>query len=338
MRAAFIPSASTVEIRDVDDLVVGPGEVRIEVDACGICGSNLHAWRHPELNITKDEAPGAAGHEVAGVIVGGARDGERVVIEPNRVGACRECEACRNGTAWFCRNRGAVQAWGFSEEMVVPDDAAFGIPEGVDPATATLVEPMACGVHALRWSHTAGSQGLEGLTIAVLGSGVAGLLTQVVARHLGAGTVVATARHPQQRDAATSLGADLVVDSDDIAGVKKTRPDVVVEAVGGGAPTFGQAFGAVKAMGEVVLLGLFDGDQTIDARRSVFRELRVFFPVTYGVRDGVHDYSVALEVLDDRAGELGELITHRFPLGDTAAGFETAADKSLGPLRVVVEP
>lgn len=338
VRAAFLSGPRTFEVRPVDAVAARGDYVRIRIEACGICGSNLHAWRNPEHGIDGGGTAGAAGHEVCGRADDGAHRGSLVVVEPNLAGACSTCEACIAGTAWFCRDRLPVQTWGFADEMAVRSDSVFPVPPGVDAATATLTEPLACGVHALRWSHTAQTRGLAGARVAVLGSGVAGLLALVAAQHLGAASVVATARHPHQAEAARDLGADDVVSVDDLKGLRSGRHDIVVEAVGAAAPTLDLAMKAVRPGGEVVVLGLFDHPQPIDARRAVFRELRTFFPVTYGVLDGVHDYSIALEILAERSSALAPLVTHRFGLSDIGAAFRTADDKASGSLRVVVTP
>jgi threonine dehydrogenase-like Zn-dependent dehydrogenase len=335
MRAAFLTAPETLEVGEIALRDPAPGEVRIGVEACGICGSNLHGWRHPDLGITKSDGPepGAAGHEVAGTL----DDGTLVVVEPNLTSACGSCAACEAGTAWFCRDRSIVPSWGFADAMVLREDAVFTVPTGVAAATATLTEPLACAVHALRWSHTGTTRGLDGLSVAVLGSGVAGLLTQVTAREMGAATVLASARYRHQAAMAAALGADEVVDAADaVDRFRGARPDIVVEAVGGTAPTFGDALKIVAPGGEVIGLGLFDVPQAIDVRRSIFREQRLFFPVTYGRIDGVHDFEIALEILARR--DLDGLITHRFPIEAVAEAFRFAADKSGGGLRTVVEP
>lgn len=341
--------ARHLHVAEVDAPVPGPGELAVDVHACGICGSNLHEWRHPERSIAPGGVvvPGVAGHELVGVVaalgpgVDGPPVGERVVIEPNLAQACGTCAACREGTAWFCRDRTPLPVWGFAERVVVRVPAAFVVPDVLGDAVATLVEPLACAVRGLRGTARCLVRGdLDGATVAVVGAGVAGLLALVAARHLGAGRRVAVARHPHQGRAAGGLGADAVLDAADgdlPERLRAERPDIVVEAVGGDAPTLDLALRAVVPGGEVVVLGLFHEPQPIDLRRAVMRELRLSFSVTYGVRDGVHDFDVALEALAADPG-VRALVSHRYPLVDVDAAFARADDKSGEVLRVVVEP
>ena len=351
MRAAFLTDVETLEVGDADLPDPKPGEVELAVAACGICGSNLHAWRHPELTITKEKAPapGAAGHEVAAIVarVGDAVEhvmsGDLVVIEPNLTGACRTCDACAIGTYWFCRERTTIPAWGFAERMVVPAGSVFAVPSNVSADVATLAEPLACGVHAVRTSTlaTAGGGRIEGVRVAVLGAGVTGLLAVAAARALGAESIAITARYPHQAKAARAVGADDVIEAsaeDSTDRLRSHRPQLVIEAVGGTAQTFELAIRVADRKGEVAVLGLFDERQSIDARRAVFRELRVFFPVTYGVTGGTHDFDIALEIIASDPESFSTLITHSEPLVRVDQAFRTAADKSCGTLRVVVKP
>ena len=349
-RAATITGPEQLEISEVTVPAVGDLQLLVDVRACGICGSNLHEWRHPELSISAGDGPdpGATGHEIAAMVIeagegAGVAPGRRVVLEPNRVTACGACAACVDGRAWFCRTRTQIAVWGFSERMVVPAASAFEVPDGLSDVAATLVEPAACGVHALRhsWTAVGRDRGLEGATIAILGAGVTGLLALVAARHLGAGRVVVAARHPHQAEAARRLGADEVFDTgdDDLEQqLRRVRPELTIEAVGGRASTFELACRTTAPAGEIAVLGLFDEPQQLDVRRAIFRELRCFFPVTYAELSGRHDFDVAIDLLTAAGGAIDDLVTHRYGLREVDAAFRMAADKQAGSLRVVVEP
>lgn len=347
-RAAFLVGPERFDVADVQLPPLAAGQALIDVAACGVCASNVHSWRHPELVIAHpDDAAGAVGHEVAGRVTAVAEDvaaapvpGALVCVEPNLATACGACAACAAGTAWFCRDRSRIATWGFAQRMVLPARALFAVPEGVSAEVATLTEPLACGVHAVRASWTAAQRGrrLDGVRVAVVGAGVTGLLAVAAARHLGAEAVVAMARYPHQAAQAEALGADEVVSADDGDRLRALRPQLVVEAVGGRADTLRLAARVVAPAGEVAVLGLFDEPQPVDTRKAVFRELRVFFPVTYAVIDGVHDFDVALQILAAAPERFAALISHRFPLDRIADAFTTAADKHSGSLRVLVLP
>ena len=345
MKAAFLRCPRTLEIEDID-LPDAGNQVEVTVLACGICGSDLHGWEHPELSvgIKGDPAPGFTGHEIA-VTYTDADTGAEVLatIEPNRLTACGKCQACQGRSAWFCRDRSGLEAFGYAEAMVVPPWSLFPLPAGTDPVLATLVEPLACAVHTIRSSHSANDDGrIDGLSLAVLGAGLTGIFTAAAARYLGATEVTVTARHPHQGDRALQMGANTVLEADDdddtLASLREIRPDLVVECVGGTAPTLALALRAVRAGGEVAAFGLFDEPQEINTRLASMKELRIFFPITYGTIDGVHDFEVAIEMLTTTDLPFGSLVTHEFALDEISEAFATAADKKSGALRVVVKP
>lgn len=339
MKAAYLIGERSFELRDIELAQGPPGHIDVKVLACGICGSDLHSWHHPELNITgaKEPIPGFTGHEI---VV--EHDSGHAAIEPNRLTACSECEACRSGASWFCRNRSPIGAFGFAERMRVPTRSLFTLPGTVSPRLGTLVEPLACAVHTIRFSSTAGETArIDGATVAVLGAGVTGLLTVAAARALGADHVAISARHPHQRSAAEAMGADRIIEADAETAYDELRAvgaDLVVECVGGSAPTLPLALRVVKPRGEIAVFGVFDGPQELDVRRAGFKEIRLFFPITYAVRNGVHDFDVAIEMLAADPARYAGLITHTFALDDLDEAFAAAADKGSGAIRVVVQP
>ena len=346
MRAAFLDGAEEIAVREVPPVRAENHLVEIGVIACGICGSDLHRWRHPNLTAGRSEPPipGMAGHEVIAWVprADGGRS-RRVVVEPNLAGNCGKCPACLDGKARFCSDRAPLRSWGFSERMSVNASALFDVPDGMADELAILTEPLACAVHAYRASHTFAAQDgtLAGRKIAVIGAGAIGLLATAAGARLGAEALLCVARYPRQAAVAETLGAHEVLDpalDDVVSGIRKFAPDVVVEAVGGGPETFDLAVRTVKPGGEVLVLGLFDDPTHLDTRRAAFRELRLFFAMTYGVTDGRHDFEVALEFLESDPSAFGGLVSHRFPLEKTADAFVAAADKSTGALRIVVAP
>ena len=342
VRAAYLTGPRHFELRDTDLPPLAEDQALVRVIGCGVCGSDLHGWKQPELTIVPGNGPmpGFSGHEIVAEPIDAP--GSLVAVEPNRLTACGECDVCVRGSAWFCRKRSTLPSFGFAEQMVVPVESMFRLPARMSVSAATLVEPLSCAVHTMRFSHTSGATGrIDGARVAVLGAGVTGLLVVAAARYLGASDVVITARHPHQAAAARLVGATDVL----VAGGESTeqalrafRPGLVVEAVGGTANTLATALKVVAVQGEVAVFGLFDGSQRLDARRASHKELRLFFPVTYGVLDGVHDFEVAIDMLADAEMPFDSLISHQFPLRLIGDAFETAANKESGALRVVVAP
>jgi L-iditol 2-dehydrogenase len=310
----------------------------LAVEACGVCSSDLRAWSRPDAG--RQPAIGLSGHEIGGRVLAVGTDapvlvGERVCIDPVLASACGTCAACRHGRAWFCPDKRALATWGFAEAMVVPGRSVYRLPAALDATTATLVEPLACAVHALRSCATDPT----GLHVAVVGAGVVGLLSVVAARALGAARVTAVARYEQQAAAATALGADEVLPADggEIDALRSRRPEVVIEAVGGTANAFETAVEAVAPGGEVVIMGLYDRPQQLDAAAALLREKRILFSIAYGARDGSTDYAIAVDIAAGRSADLRRLVGDTRPLREIEAAFADAATTGTSQ-RIIVCP
>lgn len=346
-RAAFIADEGRFDVRDIELPPPGPGQISIRVAACGVCGSNLHEW-HAAQRASVPAVAGATGHEISAVVesIGddhaGVRVGDRVAIDPSAAQACGKCEPCRDGAAWFCRDRTPLATYGFADRMTVFASSAHPLPEGVDVVEGAVAEPIACGVHAVRHSWTARADGrVDGVKVAVIGAGMLGLAAVLAARHLGAEQVVSVARHPHQKELARLCGATDVLDpaGDDLAGsLRRFRPELVVEAVGATGGTLGLALDSAAWRGEVAVLGSFATPQLLDVARALNHEKRIFFAISYAARDGLHDMDVALEIMGSGAAPVGELVTHRFGLDRIGEAFATADDKTSRSVRVVVTP
>lgn len=333
---AVLETPAGLSVSDVPDPVPGAHDHVIDVDGCGICGSDLSRWA-----LARRSAPGAGGHEIVGRVrsLGPSffSPGDRVLVDPTAIGSCGSCLSCRAGAFWFCSARVAVGPGGFAERLLAPARALHPVPRALPSASAVLAEPVACGLHALRSSWTvsvaADRDGLPaGTVVGVVGAGMLGLGAVLAARALGAARVVCLARHPHQAAAAASLGAD-VLDARDPGAVdvlRRARPPVVVDAVGG--PGLEQAVRAVAWRGEVV--GLGGGPSvTLTGGALSAHETRLFFPVSTSARD----LDAALKLLAQHAAEVATWSTV-VDLTDIEEARRLAGDKSAGVVRVVVRP
>ena len=203
-----------------------------------------------------------------------------------------------------------------ADRIVVPHQTLFRLPEGVDFELGALTEPLAVCVHALRLVPES-NRG----SVLVLGAGTIGLLTIVAARHLGARFVAITARHPHQRDAATRLGADQVLEPDRLDELAE-RPTAAIETVGGRATTIADGIRRVARRGHVVMVGLFEEAPKFDPIQLLWKEVSLVGSNVYNTPAGeAADFEVALEILAARGDDLRSLITHTFSLGDVGSGI-----------------
>ncbi len=336
MTAVFCSGKQRIELRETEVPQPGAGEVLVRVRACGVCGTDLHSYNgvFPAMPTI------SPGHEFAGEVAGtgdgvtGFAPGQRVAVEPLRY--CRECAYCRAGQYQLCPQRvllGTFAPGGLSQFVSVPAYALYPLPDALDFGLGALVEPLAVAVHGL---HIVDLR--MGERVLVLGSGAIGLLSILAARHAGASEVIATYRHEHQGQAALAAGAGRAVPASETGGLDKEGIDVVVETVGGTAPTLAQALGIVRPGGRVCVLGLFTQPAQINALGLMLKETRVTGGITYCRPGPRSDFDVAMGILQSQPVRARALITHRFPLVEAAEAFRTAADKSSGSIKVQVAP
>ena len=147
MKALVYEGVKSMAIRDVQDPVAEPGTQLIRIEAVGICGSDMHGYLgHDE----RRPAPLILGHEAAGVIVGGPRDGTRVTVNP--MVTCGTCPACQAGRENLCPHRQLIsmppRQGAFAQYVVMPDANLVEVPDHVSLEVAALAEPMSVSWHA----------------------------------------------------------------------------------------------------------------------------------------------------------------------------------------------
>jgi L-iditol 2-dehydrogenase len=265
MAAAVLHGPDDLRIEQVAVPVIGPDEVLIKVDVCGICGTDVHILRghFPVPNM-----PLIPGHEFSGHVVqlGSAVQridvGDFVTADIN-IG-CGRCYYCRHQLRMFCPQLsqiGVHRDGAFAEYVKAPADAVYRLPEDMSPEQAAYVEPLACAVHGQERADLR-----PGSTVVVLGGGPMGLVHIQLSRLRGATRIIATEPNATRRAKATELGADVVVDptaENAVAVVRELTEgrgaDSVIEAVGSPA-TYRDAFEMVRRGGTIVAYGAAPSD------------------------------------------------------------------------------
>jgi len=300
-----------VAVQDVPE-PEGDG-VLIDVVSAGICGSDLHL-------VDLGPRPTTLGHEIGGLL-----DSRPVTFSP--LVFCGACERCRDGRGDLCSTGtaaivGIARDGGMADQVLVDPSAVVVLPEGTDPAVACLVEPVAVAVHACNVGRIE-----PGMRVAVIGAGTVGLVAGSVARAYGA-TVDIAARHPVQEAAAEKLGLGRAIGR---------GYDVVVDGAGT-ASALAQAVKVARPGADVVVAGTYWGEVALPGLAFQLKGLRLLPAIYYGHHAGEREIDAAARLFADLPDLADALITHRFPLDAAAEAFRTAADKSTGAVKVVLEP
>lgn len=337
----YAPGKGRVEIREVVEPAVGPGQVKVEVKAAGVCGSDLHIY-HDEIAIAI-EPPVIMGHEFAGVIVElgagveGLQLGDRVTCETT-AWSCGRCLPCRLGHTNMCAHRkvvGYAVDGCFARYCVVNQRQVHLLPENVDFLAGALTEPLACCVHAVLELTTISAGDIVVLT----GPGPIGLLCLQLVKAAGGYAIMCGASQDKERLAlARQFGADRVVNVE-----KESAPDLIGRLTDSqGADLFLECAGAPAAArlgmevtrrgGQYTQVGLFPGPFDLKFDLIAYKELRV----TGSLGQRWTSWQRALALMAQGQVNTRSLVSHVLPLAEWREAFRLFEEKE--GLKIVLEP
>ncbi|MFD0385669.1 NAD(P)-dependent alcohol dehydrogenase [Streptomyces stramineus] len=285
MRAAVLHAPEELRIEERPVPVPGPGQVLVRVEAVGICGSDVHYYRHGRIGDFVVRAPMVLGHEPGGTVVALGpgtvrhRPGQLVSIEPGV--PCGRCAQCRSGRYNLCPGVSFYATppvdGALCEYVAVDEDFAHPVPEPLTAETAALLEPLSVGVWACRKARVT-----PGSRVLVTGAGPIGLVAAQAARAFGATEVVVTDVAPHRLDLAGRLGATTTVDvSTTPLADTGFEPDILLEC--SGVPAVAdEAIRAVGRAGRAVLVGM--GGDTVPLPWPTCRTSRSRSPAPSGTR------------------------------------------------------
>lgn len=357
MRAARYHGAGDVRVEELDPGVLDENDVRIAVEYCGICGTDLSEYTdgptavpgkepHP---VTGATLPVRLGHEFAGRITETGDAVEHVGVDDrvavNPIVPCLECTYCRQGQYRLCEDISNVglhgNGGGFAETSVVPATNVVPLPAEVPFEHGALVEPLAVGLHAVRRSAMK-----PGDRVAVFGAGSIGIAVTQAARVAGARQVIVSEPRPRRRAIAESLGASRTVDPTDGSPVESIRDatgqgvDVAFE-VAGLEQTVDQAIRSTKKGGETIQVGAaMDASISPNAdfvltERS-YQGSFAYECVPYSA-DG--EFGAVIQYLRDGRFVVDPMITAVIGLSELVeAGFDPLLAEDTEHLKILVDP
>jgi L-iditol 2-dehydrogenase len=259
MKAARFERQGELDIRDVPLRALGDDEVLISVDACGICGTDVHIV----AGESRSTPPVVLGHEYAGTVVDAGRNGgmlplgTHIAVDPNI--ACGFCAYCRRGLVHLCKNLRALGVdidGGMAEYCIVPFRQAHVLPPGLSMQWAAMIEPISCAVHGIDKAEIE-----AGDTVVILGGGTIGMIMLQLARAAGASRIIVSEPNEEKRKNAAIYGADYALDpaSVDLVSVvwdmTQIGADRVIECAGR-PETAAQAISLCRKGGRIVLFGV----------------------------------------------------------------------------------
>jgi len=349
MKAAVYHGPGDIRVEEVLDPPIEPEGAILRVKACGICGSDLHPYRHSGII----EPGRILGHELSGVVaavgpkVVGLREGMRVTaasLQP-----CGKCPLCQDGKLSQCPN---IQILGFyrpgalAEYIGIPcarlNQTVFPLPDEFSDEDGAMVEPLSVGANAVRKADPG-----KGEMVVILGAGAIGQCALLVFRACGVGRIIAADLSKRRLSIAKDLGADRIVQVQTEDAVERVRQetdgmgaDIIVEAAGkpstfqqaiemvrGG---YAQAAETIRPDGRIILVGIHQRPFPWIPNPVIRKSVRLI-----GCYAG--DFNRAIEWIREGGVNPRPLITHRFSLDDIQKAFEVQSQAEVS-LKVMVSP
>lgn len=342
MKSLLLSEYNRLQIADLPEPAAGADEVLVRVEACGICGSDVHGYdgssgrRIPPI-VMGHEAAGTV--EAAGASVHGYVKGDRVAFDSTVY--CGECVFCRRGEINLCDRRQVIgvscgdyrRDGAFAELVAVPQRILYRLPDNITFAEAAMLEAASVALHAVRVSAAMGGE-----TALVIGAGMIGLLTLQAARAAGCKRVLIADVDESRLELARRVGADETLHSGaEIASavLKLTGGmgvDLAYEAVGRNQ-TVAAAIDCTRKGGAVTLIGNIAPEVTLPLQKVVTRQIRL-----QGSCASAGEYPQAIELIANEEIQVKPLITAVAPLEDGPRWFERLHAREPNLMKVILTP
>ena len=340
MKIATIKGPSVISVDDGQSPSLGPGEILVQMQACGICGSDLE-----KVYGQYGSSSMRLGHEPAGIVadVGPGitefQKGDRVFTHHHV--PCYSCHLCRHGNETMCPKyyETNLQPCGLSEQYVVPQwNVAHGgvlkLSESTTFEEATMIEPLACCIRA--WTKCPYR---KGDTVAVFGVGSTGMMHMMLAQAKLFSKVFCLDINEFRLDFAERLGSTESInaaDEDRFQKVSKATDGIGVDmavVATGSLRALDDAIKMVRKGGTVMMFGVPSKGATINLDMNKIYSKEIMLVTSYAASDA--DTKEALEMIESGKVDVKQLITHRYVISDTQKAFEHAKSGD-GAMKIII--
>ena len=343
MKSLLMSEYNHLEIADLPLPVAGRGEVLVRVEACGICGSDVHGF---DGSTGRRIPPIVMGHEAAGTVetigegVTKYKKGDRVTFDSTIY--CGECQYCKRGQINLCDNREVIgvscgdyrRHGAFAEYVLLPERIMYPLPDDFSFNEAAMLEAVSVGMHGVKVSQLEGGE-----TALVIGAGMIGLLTLQAARAAGCKRVFISDVDATRLEMARQVGADEVLHcsgAELLAEVMRLTGgngvDVALEAVGRNE-TVASAIDCTRKGGKVTLIGNIMPEVTLPLQKVVVKQLRL-----QGSCASSGEYPEAIELIAQGKIKVKPLITAVASLEEGPRWFERLHSREPNLMKIILTP
>lgn len=332
MRASFLDKSKRIYLEEISPPNLDSDQVLVRVESVGICGSDVHYYKHGAIGPYVVESPIILGHELSGVItavgdgVSKERIGSRVAVEPQR--ACGKCLQCINGRYNLCPT---IEFYAtppidgaFCEYVKIQSNFAYDIPSNISFDAAALIEPMSVCIWAAQKAQIE-----SGTTVLIAGAGPIGVIMAQVARAFGASEVVVTDVVDRRLEFVRNFGATQTINTSKNS-IGDRKFDVFVDACGVPSAVYSGIL-ATGPAGRVLLVGLGSDDMTLPISHIQNNEI-----ILTGVFRYVRTWPIGIEFLSSGKVDLDAIVTHHFSLDEVEKGLNATSDPE--SMKVMIHP
>lgn len=340
MKAAILYKLGDVRIKKINVPKIDVDEVLVKIRAVGICGSDVHYFKHGRIGDFVVEKPLILGHESAGEIVEVGEEvkdwkiGERVTMEPGI--PCRKCKFCKEGRYNLCKDMVFMATppvdGAFTEYIAYPADFLFRLPSNLSYEEGAMMEPLSVGAYAAKRGNVE-----PGKTIAILGMGTIGLVTLQAARAFGASKIIVSDIEKFRLDFAEKFGADYALDARDINIVENIKKiakrdvDVVIETAGA-VTACQQSISIVKRGGTIVLVGLAAENKfNLEVSNIISKELDI-----KGIFRYANMYQTCIDLVATKKVDVKTMISKYFTLDETLKALKYADENKAKSIKTMI--
>ncbi|KFY43557.1 hypothetical protein V495_03886 [Pseudogymnoascus sp. VKM F-4514 (FW-929)] len=334
------------ENRPVPTIAPDSSDVIIQIKQTGICGSDVHYYKHGAIGDFIVKEPMVLGHESSGVVVAAGSGcqtlavGDAVALEPGV--PCRKCTPCKQGSYNQCAEMAFAATPPFDGTLckyyTLPEDFCYKLPKNVSFEEGALVEPLGVAVHISRQASI-----LPGSSVVVFGAGPIGLLCCAVAKTFGATTVVAVDIVQSRLDLAKeAFGATHTVLARSAPSTENAARIISEASLGAGADAVIDASGAepsiqtgihtLRSGGTYVQGGMGKYEINFPIGAIIVKEISVKGSFRYGSGD----YKLAISMLENGQVDLKKLITEKYKFEDAEQAFKDVQAGKQGLIKVLI--
>jgi L-iditol 2-dehydrogenase len=343
MKSLLLTAYNHLEITDMPLPAASPGEVLVRVEACGICGSDVHGL---DGSTGRRIPPIVMGHEAAGTVesvgegVTRFAKGDRVTFDSTVY--CGECPYCKIGQINLCDNREVIgvsegnyrRHGAFAEYVAIPDRIMYPLPANFPFEEAAMLEAVSVAMHGVKVSAVTGGE-----TALVIGAGMIGLLTLQAAKAAGCARVFISDVDETRLNLARQIGADEVLHcsgAELLSEIKRLTigrgVDLALEAVGLNQ-TVASAIDCTRKGGTVTLIGNVSPEVTLPLQKVVVKQLKL-----QGSCASSGEYPEAIELIAAGKIKVKPLITAVSALEDGPRWFDRLHSREPNLMKIVLSP